>query len=71
MYRITNDSELFIDGKEISLTPRQQELVEQYHALIQELAPQVVELVTQGLALANEAITTLFSEIFGDDQKMQ
>lgn len=71
LYRITSDSELFIDGKEISLTPRQQELVEQYHALIQELAPQVAELVTQGLALANEAITTLFSEIFGDDQKMQ
>ena len=71
LYRITDDSELFIDGKLIDLTERQQALVEQYHALIQELAPQVAQLVSQGLILANEAVTALFGEMFGDDVEMQ
>jgi phenylpyruvate tautomerase PptA (4-oxalocrotonate tautomerase family) len=71
LFRITDDSQLFIDGDRVSLTPKQQELVEQYHALIQELAPQVTQLVSQALTLAREAITTLFNEMFGDDADMQ
>lgn len=71
LYRITDDSKLFVAGEQLSLTDEQRELVEQYHALIQELAPKVAELVSQGLALAHEAITTVFGEMFGDDAQMQ
>jgi hypothetical protein len=71
LYRITDDSQLFIDGDKISLTPEQQQLVDQYHALIQELAPKVAQLVSQALALAQQAITSIFGEMFGDDANMQ
>ena len=71
LYRITDDAQLFIEGDKVGLNDQQQALVKQYHALMQELAPQVAELVTQGLALANEAVTTLFGEMFGDDAQMQ
>lgn len=71
LYRITDDSKLYAQGKRIHLNSEQQAIVDEYRNLVQELAPQVAQLVTQGFDLAKEAIETVFTELFGDEVQLQ
>ena len=71
LYRITDDSRLYAQGKRIHLNSEQQALVDEYHDLMQELAPQVAHLVTQGLDMAKDAVEQVFTELFGDETQLQ
>lgn len=71
LYRITDDSKLYAQGKFIHLNSEQQAIVDEYRDLMQELAPQVAQLVTQGLDMAKEAIDKVFTELFGDEVELK
>jgi len=71
LYRMTGNSQLYIDGVQIHLSKQQQSLIEQYQALMQQLAPQISNLVSQGLALAKEAINTLLNDLSDDGKSLQ
>lgn len=71
LYRITDDSKLFAQGKRIHLNSEQQAIVDEYRDLMQELAPQVAHLVTQGLDMAKDAIEKVFTELFGEEVELQ
>jgi len=68
LYRVTDNHQLYIDGVKIHLTEQQQSLLDQYYRLIQELAPQISQLVSQGLTLVKQAISSLLNG-FTDDNK--
>ena len=71
LFRINDGTDLYAQGKRVHLTDEQQALVEEYSGLVQELAPQVAQLVTEGLAKAKSAIGTIFIELFGNDTELQ
>lgn len=71
LYRITDDSQLYAQGKRIHLNSEQQAIVDEYRDLMQELAPQVAHLVTQGLDMAKDAVSTVFSELFEGETELQ
>ena len=71
LYRITDDSMLYAQGKRIHLNSEQQAIVDEYRDLMQELAPQVAQLVTQGLGMAKDAIDKIFTELFGDEVELK
>jgi hypothetical protein len=71
LYRITDDSQLFIDDKEINLTREQRALIEQYNVLIQELAPKISQLISQGLDVLKQSVTNLFNGIIDHQQSQQ
>ncbi|WP_435274631.1 DUF2884 family protein [Psychrobium sp. nBUS_13] len=71
LYRITDDSRLYAQGKRIHLNSEQQAIVDEYRDLMQELAPQVAHLVTQGLDMAKAAVEQVFTELFGDETQLQ
>lgn len=71
LYKITDNSKLYAQGKLIHLNSEQQAIIKEYRELIQEIAPKVANLVTQGLDIAKEAVATVFTELFGDDVEFQ
>ena len=71
LFRITDDSQLYAQGKQVHLTDDQKKIVDEYRQLIQELAPQVAQLVNDGVELARDAVTEVFGQLFGEDTKMQ
>ena len=71
LYRITDDSKLYVQGKRIHLNSEQQAVVDEYRDLMQELAPQVAHLVTQGLDMAKDAIEKVFTELFGEEVELK
>lgn len=71
LYRITDDSQLFIDGKELKLTLEQRALIERFNALLQELAPKTLQLIEQGLDILKQSVTNLFNGILDQQQSQQ
>ncbi|MDP2562362.1 DUF2884 family protein [Psychrobium sp. 1_MG-2023] len=71
LFRITEDAKLYSQGKLIHLDAEQQAIVNEYHDLVQELAPQVAELVAEGLALAQTTITEVFENLFEGETELQ
>jgi len=71
LFRIEDGSKLYAEGKRVHLTDAQQALVEEYSALIQELAPQVAKIIADGVLIAKTAITGIITELFGDDTELQ
>ncbi|NRA52725.1 MAG: DUF2884 family protein [Gammaproteobacteria bacterium] len=68
LYRVTDSRQLYIDGVKIHLTKQQQSLLDQYYRLIQELAPQISVLVSQGLTLVKQAISSLLNGLTDDNK---
>lgn len=68
LYKITSDSKLYAQGQLVELNSEQQAIVDKYRDLMQELAPEIAHLITQGLDIAREALETVFTELFGDDE---
>lgn len=71
LFRITDNSELYAQGKRIHLNSEQQAIVDEYRDLMQELAPEVAHLVSQGLEMAKDAVEQVFTELFGDETELQ
>jgi len=71
LYKITDDSKLYAQGKLIHLNSEQQAIVDEYRQLMQELAPKVAHIVSQGLDIAKDAVGTVFTELFGDDVELK
>jgi len=71
LYRIEDGSILYTEGKRVHLSAKQKQLLEEYSAQIQELAPQVAQLISDGLDIAKVAISGVITELFGDDTELQ
>lgn len=71
LYKITSDSKLYAQGQLVHLNREQQEIIKEYRELIQELAPEIAHLISQGLDIAKEAMNTVFTELFGDDEQFK
>ncbi|MGL5391209.1 MAG: YggN family protein [Shewanella sp.] len=64
-YRIENNL-LYVEGKPVSLTGPQQELVREYASEIATQVPQVIELVNDAVSLASQSINRVFTPLMGD-----
>lgn len=71
LYKITSDSKLYAQGQLVHLNSEQQAIVDEYRKSLQELAPEIAHLITQGLDIAKDALETVFTELFGDDADFQ
>jgi hypothetical protein len=71
-YKIINDQTLVVNGRPLSLNPRQQLLVQAYATSIRALVPEVHQLTLDGVDLASEAVGMVFQELLEpDDQTAQ
>jgi len=71
LYKITDDSKLYAQGELIHLNSEQQAIVDEYRQLVQELAPKVAHIISEGLDIAKDAVGTVFTELFGDDAELK
>jgi len=71
LYRIEDGSTLYSEGKRVHLNAEQKALIEEYSDLIQELAPQVAQLIADGLEIAKSAVSGVITELFGHDTELQ
>ncbi|MCL1074149.1 YggN family protein [Shewanella dokdonensis] len=65
-YRVEIDR-LYVDGKEVSLNAEQKTLLTQYQQGMTKQIPEVVGLVDEAMAMANDAISTALTPLLGDD----
>ncbi|MDU0353185.1 DUF2884 family protein [Paraglaciecola aquimarina] len=67
--QINEHQRLSVNGQTVSLNAKQQRLVENYYFGIYQAAPQVADIATDAVALANVAITEVFGELLAADSK--
>lgn len=60
---------LYIEGKEITLTSSQQDLLNRYAAEIRGIVPEVGELALEGIDMASEGVGKALAELLGDDSE--
>jgi hypothetical protein len=64
---IDQDRILYVDGKALTLDPRQQRWVNNYYDGINQAAPQAASIATDAVALASTALNEVFTELLGSD----
>lgn len=62
---------LTINGESISLNGEQQRWVTEYYENIDMAIPMTLTIASEGLAIANVAVTEVFSELLGSDNAME
>lgn len=58
---------VFVDGKEVSLSSEQRELVDAYADSVARQVPEVVALVSDAITLASTAVGTALTPLLGDE----
>lgn len=71
LYRITEDDKLMVSGKEVSLTPEQRAVIEDYREQMHQVVPEVVELIEQAFVFARQTLDKVFTELFGESSNLQ
>lgn len=66
LYRIEGD-QLFVDGKPVTLTAKQQQLVSDYRAGVFAQMPKVIGLVDDAMDIATDAVGTSLQPLLGDE----
>ena len=66
LYKIVNDDALIISGNQISLSPSQQSLVNEYSTSIRAMIPEVKEIAIEGIELATDGVNLAFNELLGE-----
>ena len=73
--QITNDNQLFIHGREVQLTPKQQESLSIYSNGIREHVPEIVSIAIEGVDIGLKAVNKLVGGLTGENseshQKLQ
>jgi hypothetical protein len=73
--QINNENQLFVEGREITLTDNQQQLITQFSVGIRKQVPEIVSLAIEGvevgLKAVNKAIGSLTGENSAAQQKIQ
>ncbi|WNC73193.1 DUF2884 family protein [Thalassotalea psychrophila] len=67
--QINNNQQLFVEGKLVNLTDRQQALVSEYSEQINQQVPAVVNLATDAIEIAFQAVSHVVIEISGDNEE--
>lgn len=67
---IDGDRELSINGEAIALSGTQQGWVDEYYDNIDKAIPMTLEIATEGLAVANVAVSEVFGELLGADNSL-
>lgn len=67
---VDNAHQLTINDEQVNLTPEQQRYVSQYYEAIDEAVPMTMNIVSDGLKLANTAVSEVFSELLGKDDTL-
>lgn len=67
--QINNNQQLFVEGKLVDLTDRQQALVTEYSEQINKQVPAAVNLATDAIEIAFQAISHVVIGISGDNEK--
>ena len=65
-YRI-EQSQLFVDGKKVSLTSKQTHLLNQYSDEMYAQVPEVIDLVNDAMEIASGAVSITMNSLLGDD----
>ena len=68
--RIDEAHRLTINDEQVDLTPDQQRYVTQYYEAIDEAVPMTMSIVSDGLKLANTAVSEVFGEMLGEDDTL-
>ena len=66
LFRIRQGGELEVEGSEVALDSGQLALVENYAGEVSALVPQVIELILEGLSLAETSVELALGEAFGE-----
>lgn len=66
---ITQQRELFYEGKQISLNKQQQAWVDDYYLSIEKAVPQVIKVTREAIKIANYAVTEVLEGFLGSDSK--
>jgi len=73
--QINGEQQLFIDGREISLTPEQQQLLKQFSSGIRQQIPEIVSIAIEGVDIGLKAVNTVIGGLTGENsashQKIQ
>lgn len=64
-YRVELD-QLYVDGKKVTLTAKQQTLLTQYSDELSRQVPEVIDLVGDVVVMASQAVNMALTPIFGD-----
>jgi hypothetical protein len=67
VYEIKQGGDLTVKGVPVDLDEQQRELAEEYAGEVAAMVPQWINLVSDALTVAEEAIRVAFSAVFGDD----
>lgn len=67
---INGDHQLSINGERVTLDNEQQQWVEQYYDNIDKAIPMTLEIASEGLAIANVAVSEVFGELLGGDNPL-
>ncbi len=75
LVQINNDQQLFIKGREIALTPKQQKILIQYAQGIRTQVPEIVAIAIEGIDLGLKAVNKIIGGLTGENsaahQKIQ
>ncbi len=73
--QINHDHQLFIKGREVQLSPQQQEILSQYAASIRQQFPEIVAMAIEGVDVGLKAINKVIAGVTGENssshQKLQ
>jgi hypothetical protein len=69
-YQIKADNSLWINQKQIMLSPAQQKLVADYATQIHQMVPKVKHIADEGIMLAKEGISLAFNELLGPNHEL-
>lgn len=70
LYRISGDQQLWVDGKALTLSAEQRQLVSDYAGNLRALVPEVKDLTLGAVAIAQEAAVLVIDEFIGQDNKV-
>lgn len=70
LYRISHQGDLIINGEPVAVTPEQRGMLIQYKNGITGQTEFVVEVMAEALEVTSYALTTVFSELFGERHKI-
>lgn len=69
LQQINEQSDLFILGRQQSLTAEQQVLLQEYSATLHDIVPQMIMLATEGADIAIDAIDRVYKGFVGKDNE--
>ncbi|MGL1955799.1 MAG: YggN family protein [Colwellia sp.] len=69
--QINNRSQLFIDGRELTLTSHQQNLLSEYAANIRQQIPSIVSIAIDGVDIGLKAVNKVIGSLTGENSASQ